>query len=46
MRDGEQAPDCSMTIGEKLKIAHALKELNVDVIEAGFAAAYQVIMKL
>ena len=39
LRDGEQAPGCSMTIGEKLKIAHALKELNVDVIEAGFAAA-------
>jgi 2-isopropylmalate synthase len=39
LRDGEQAPGCSMTLGEKLKIAHALKELNVDVIEAGFAAA-------
>ena len=39
LRDGEQAPGCSMTMGEKLKIAHALKELNVDVIEAGFAAA-------
>ena len=33
LRDGEQAPGCSMTMGEKLKIAHALKELNVDVIE-------------
>ena len=39
LRDGEQAPGCSMTIGEKLKIAHSLKELNVDIIEAGFAAA-------
>ena len=39
LRDGEQAPGCSMTLGEKLKIAHALKELNVNVIEAGFAAA-------
>ena len=39
LRDGEQAPGCSMTMGEKLKIAHALKELKVDVIEAGFAAA-------
>jgi 2-isopropylmalate synthase len=29
LRDGEQAPGCSMTLGEKLKIAHALKELNV-----------------
>ena len=42
LRDGEQAPGCSMTLGEKLKIAHALKELNVNVIEAGFAAAHQV----
>ena len=39
LRDGEQAPGCSMTLREKLKIAHSLKELNVDVIEAGFAAA-------
>lgn len=39
LRDGEQAPGCSMTLGEKLRIAHALKELNVNVIEAGFAAA-------
>ena len=39
LRDGEQAPGCSMTLGEKLKIAHSLKELNVNVIEAGFAAA-------
>jgi 2-isopropylmalate synthase len=28
-----------MTLREKLKIAHSLKELNVNVIEAGFAAA-------
>ena len=39
LRDGEQAPGCSMTLREKLKIAHSLKELNVNVIEAGFAAA-------
>ena len=39
LRDGEQAPGCSMTLGEKLKIAHALKDLNVNAIEAGFAAA-------
>ena len=39
LRDGEQAPGCSMSLREKLKIAHALNELNVDVIEAGFAAA-------
>ena len=39
LRDGEQAPGCSMSLREKLKIAHALNELKVDIIEAGFAAA-------
>jgi len=39
LRDGEQAPGCSMTLSEKLRIAKALSELNVDVIEAGFPAA-------
>ena len=36
LRDGEQAPGAAMTIGEKLRIAHQLARLNVDVIEAGF----------
>ncbi len=36
LRDGEQAPGASMTIHEKLKIAHLLAALKVDVIEAGF----------
>ena len=39
LRDGEQAPGCSMTLREKLRVAEALNELRVDVIEAGFAAA-------
>jgi 2-isopropylmalate synthase len=39
LRDGEQAPGCSMNLDEKLKVAMALESLNVDVIEAGFAAA-------
>ncbi|MEC9374949.1 MAG: 2-isopropylmalate synthase [Pseudomonadota bacterium] len=39
LRDGEQAPGCSMTLGEKLRVAKALSDLRVDVIEAGFAAA-------
>ena len=39
LRDGEQAPGFSMTEAGKLKMAHALAALNVDIIEAGFAAA-------
>ncbi len=38
LRDGEQAPGFSMTGEVKLRIARALAELRVDVIEAGFAA--------
>jgi 2-isopropylmalate synthase len=39
MRDGEQAPGCSMNLEEKLRVAQALEELQVDVIEAGFPIA-------
>jgi 2-isopropylmalate synthase len=39
LRDGEQAPGCTMTLEEKLAIAHQLARLKVDVIEAGFPAA-------
>ena len=39
LRDGEQSPGCSMTMPEKLKVAEALVELGVDVIEAGFPIA-------
>ncbi|MEZ6128359.1 MAG: 2-isopropylmalate synthase [Planctomycetaceae bacterium] len=39
LRDGEQSPGCSMNTKEKLKVAHALVELGVDVIEAGFPIA-------
>ena len=39
LRDGEQSPGASMNIEEKLKIAEALEELKVDIIEAGFPAA-------
>ena len=39
LRDGEQSPGCSMTQPEKLRVAKALAELGVDVIEAGFPIA-------
>ena len=39
MRDGEQAPGFSMSAASKLKMAGVLRDLGVDVIEAGFAAA-------
>ena len=38
MRDGEQSPGASMNIEEKLKIANALEDLGVDIIEVGFPA--------
>ncbi len=39
LRDGEQAPGCTMTLDEKLEIARQLHRLGVDIIEAGFPAA-------
>ncbi|HSH45848.1 MAG TPA: 2-isopropylmalate synthase [Longimicrobiales bacterium] len=36
LRDGEQSPGASMTAVEKLRMAHQLDALGVDVIEAGF----------
>lgn len=41
LRDGEQAPGCTMLPHEKVDIAESLERLNVDVIEAGFAASSQ-----
>ena len=41
LRDGEQSPGCSMTAAQKLRFAHALAELGVDTIEAGFPASSQ-----
>ena len=39
LRDGEQSPGCSMSIENKIKIAKAMDEMGVDIIEAGFAAS-------
>jgi len=39
LRDGEQSPGCSMNVEEKLRLAHQLDRLGVDVIEAGFPIA-------
>ena len=39
LRDGEQAPGCSMTVTEKIRLGHKLAELGVDILEAGFPIA-------
>jgi 2-isopropylmalate synthase len=39
LRDGEQAPGCSMNPQEKLEVARRLEKLGVDVMEAGFPAS-------
>src|ERR1700729_2265808 len=39
LRDGEQSPGCSMNVQEKLRLAHQLDRLGVDIIEAGFPIA-------
>lgn len=36
LRDGEQSPGASLDVKQKLEIAQALKNLGIDVIEAGF----------
>src|SRR6202048_2165484 len=39
LRDGEQSPGCTMHLDEKLRMAHQIAALGVDVLEAGFAIA-------
>jgi 2-isopropylmalate synthase len=39
LRDGEQSPGCTMHHDEKLRMAHQIASLGVDVLEAGFAIA-------
>ncbi len=39
LRDGEQVPGAKLNLHEKLEVAHQLKRLQVDIIEAGFPAS-------
>ena len=41
LRDGEQSPGATMNLQEKLRIAHQLEVLGVDIMEAGFPASSQ-----
>ena len=36
LRDGEQAPGCSMNLHSKIAVAEILRDMGVDAIEAGF----------
>lgn len=42
LRDGEQSPGASLSVADKLAIAHQLARLRVDVIEAGFPVSSEV----
>jgi len=42
LRDGEQSPGASLSVADKLAIAHQLARLRVDVIEAGFPVSSNV----
>ncbi len=39
LRDGEQSPGASLSVEEKVEVAHQLARLGVDSIEAGFPIA-------
>ena len=39
LRDGEQSPGFSMNRDEKVRLAHQIEDLGVDVLEAGFPIA-------
>jgi len=39
LRDGEQSPGAAMALADKLRIAHHLRDLGVDIVEAGFPIA-------
>ena len=39
LRDGMQGEGMSLSAGEKLRVAHRLDELGIDLIEAGFPSS-------
>jgi 2-isopropylmalate synthase len=39
LRDGMQGEGMSLSVGEKVRVAHALDELGVHLVEAGFPAS-------
>src|ERR1700743_2264569 len=39
LRDGMQGEGMSLSAGEKLRVVHALDELGIDLIEAGFPSS-------
>lgn len=39
LRDGEQSPGAKLNLKEKMQIACQLKNLNIDILEAGFPAS-------
>ncbi|HMB95813.1 MAG TPA: 2-isopropylmalate synthase [Tepidisphaeraceae bacterium] len=41
LRDGEQSPGATLTLGEKVEIGRYLESMGVDIIEAGFPIASQ-----
>ena len=41
LRDGEQSPGAAMNMDEKIRIALALDDMGIDVIEAGFPISSQ-----
>jgi 2-isopropylmalate synthase len=46
LRDGEQIPGCKLNTAEKIRLAIALEELGVDIIEAGFPISSQRLLKM
>lgn len=45
LRDGEPIAGATMNLQEKLRLAHQLEVLGVDIMEAGFPASSQAISK-